>query len=171
MFIRIKNIKGHSYAYLVENNWNDKKTRQKVKQYLGRIHVPEKVSTVSFDEFSKLPKDYKTIVSALIEWTLHQHGFVKDPLVQKKWIYQHGKIAADPETFKITSGKNNVTLKLNEGYMNEYTLKEITCIGVNKDIKKQEQRVAGTILAKAFISAGIPIPHDVFIEIFQKVYK
>jgi len=167
MFIRVKKIKGHSYAYLVENSWNNKKARQKVKQYLGRIYEPEKVNTVSFEEFYKLPKDYKKTVSALMEWVLLQHGFVKDQLVQKKWIYQHGKIVGDPDTFKITSGKNNVTLKINEGYMNEYTLKEI----MNIDIKKQEQHEAGTMLAKAFISAGIPIPHEAFIEIFQKVYK
>jgi hypothetical protein len=166
MFIRVKNIKGHGYAYLVENSWNNNKAQQKVKQYLGRIHQPEKVNNVSFEEFCQMPKDYKKIVSALMEWVLQQHGFTKDPLVQKKWIYHHGKIVGDPETFKITSGKNNVTLKVNEGYMNEYTLKEL----INIDLQKKEQHGAATILAKACVNAGIPIPHEIFIEIFQKVY-
>ncbi|MFA6888253.1 MAG: hypothetical protein WC254_02035 [Candidatus Woesearchaeota archaeon] len=166
MFVRIKKIKGNSYAYLVENSWNDKKARQKVKQYLGRVHEVEKVKDVPFEEFSKLTQEYKSIVSALMEWSLFQYGFTKDPLIQKKWIYDNGKIVGDPETFKITSGKNNVTLKINEGYMNEYTLKEI----LNIDITKQEQHVAGTKLAKVFVNAGISIPHDVFIELFQRVY-
>lgn len=166
MFIRMKNIKGQEYAYLVENSWKDSKARQRVRQYLGRVYTPEKIKTVLFEEFCKMPKDYKGIVSALIGWTLVQHGFVKDPLVQKKWLYDNGRLVCDPEACKITSRKNNVTLKLNEGYMNEYTLKEL----LNINIKKQEQRDAATVLAKAFVSAGIPIPENIFIEVFQKVH-
>lgn len=171
MFIRVKNIKGQGYAYLVENSWKDSKARQRVKQYLGRVYTPEKINTVSFEEFCKTPKDYKGIVSALVGWVLFQHGFVKDSLVQKKWLYDNGRIVCDPDTYKIISRKSNVTLKLNEGYMNEYTLREILNIGINKDIIKQEQRDAATVLAKAFVSAGIPIPQNIFIEVFQKVYK
>ncbi len=167
MFIRVKTIKGHGYAYLVENTWENNKARQKVKQYLGRIYTIKKAHDCAFEEFCKVqPKEYKKIVSALMEWVLYQYGFTKDPLVQKKWIYNHGKIVGDPEQFTMTSGKNAVTLKMNEGYMNEYTLKAI----LNIDVKGQEQRHAATVLAKAFVSAGIPIPHDIFIELFQKVY-
>jgi hypothetical protein len=168
MFIRIKKIKGNMYAYLVENSWENNKARQKVKKYLGRIFTPEKTNQIAFEEsFPTIPKEPKQIVRALMEWTLCQHGFVKDPLVKKKWIYNHGKIVGDPATLQITSGKNDVTLKINEGYMNEYTLKEIIQI----NIKALEQREAATVLAKACVSAGIQIPQEVFIELFQKVHQ
>ena len=38
VFIRHKKIKGHHYAYLVKNNWNNenKKVRQEIIKYLGR---------------------------------------------------------------------------------------------------------------------------------------
>jgi methanogenic corrinoid protein MtbC1 len=38
VFIRHKKIKGHQYAYLVKNNWNNenKKVRQEIIKYLGR---------------------------------------------------------------------------------------------------------------------------------------
>jgi methanogenic corrinoid protein MtbC1 len=38
VFIRYKKIKGHQYAYLVKNNWNNenKKVRQEIIKYLGR---------------------------------------------------------------------------------------------------------------------------------------
>ena len=38
VFIRHKKIKGHYYAYLVKNNWNNqsKKVRQEIIKYLGR---------------------------------------------------------------------------------------------------------------------------------------
>ena len=102
-------------------------------------------------------------------WTLSQQGFTKDPLVQKKWLLQNGKIVGDPEKLKISSGKKEVTLKINDGYMNSFTLKELLNIQLSK--KTEEQRQAATQLANAFVNAGIQVPQDIFIEIFQKVYQ
>ncbi|MCK5300108.1 MAG: hypothetical protein KAJ54_03065 [Candidatus Aenigmarchaeota archaeon] len=36
MFLRKKTIKGHEYWYLVENTWNEGKSRQHVLKYLGK---------------------------------------------------------------------------------------------------------------------------------------
>ena len=41
-YIRTKKINGNKYAYLVEIINTDKGPRQKVKQYLGRVHELEK---------------------------------------------------------------------------------------------------------------------------------
>lgn len=173
MFIRIKKIKGLEYAYLVKSVWKEKTVRQKVVKYLGKIHHVEKVQSVVFQEFCEKEKiktnTTKQIIQALMEWTLFQHGFSKDLLLQTKWLLQNGKIVGNPENLQLSAGKKEVTLKINEGYMNSFTLKELETMQLNKNT--EEQRSAATILAKAFVAAGIEVPQDVFIDIFQKVYQ
>lgn len=174
MFVRIKKIKGLEYAYLVKNIWKGKTPRQKVVCYLGRIHAPLKGITCSFDEFCVQEKKqmaekttYPEIVHALFEWTLFQHGFTKD--AQKKAQYTSGKIIADTEKYTLRTKKRAVTIKINEGYMNNFTIKELLNIKLSKQI--DEPRQAATMLAKAFVNAGIAIPQNVFIDVFQKVYQ
>lgn len=175
MFIRIKKIKGLEYAYLVKSVWKDKTARQKVVQYLGKVYVLSKTNTASFETFCEQEKkdlknaDLKTSIQALMEWTLWQHSFTKDTFIQKKWLLENGKVVGDPEKLKITSGKKEVTLKISDGYMNSFTLKELLNIQINKNT--EEQRQAATNLANAFVNAGIQIPQDIFIEVFQKVYR
>lgn len=176
MFTRIKKIKGMEYAYLVKSVWKNNAARQKVVKYVGKVLTPPKTNAISFPEFCEKEKviitkttSYQNILAALFAWTLCQHGFVKDPLLQKKWILQHGKMSCDPEKFKLISGTREATIKLNEGYMNSFTLKELLYIDLSK--KVDEQRDAATRLAKAFVDAGIEVPQDIFIEIFQKLYQ
>lgn len=173
MFIRIKKIKGLEYAYLVKSIWKEKTARQKVVKYLGKIHHIEKAQSIEFQEFCEKEKKHlqttKQIIQALMEWTLFQHGFIKDPLLQTKWLFNHGKIVGEPENLELNSGTKEVTLKINEGYMNSFTLKELE--NMQLSTKTQEQRSAATTLAKAFVAAGIEVPQDVFIDIFQKVYQ
>ncbi|MEK6867550.1 MAG: hypothetical protein AABX98_01890 [Nanoarchaeota archaeon] len=144
-------------------------------QYLGKVYTLSKTNTASFETFCKEENKnlenagLKAIIQALMEWTLWQHSFIKDPLIQKKWLLENGKIVGDPEKLKITSGKKEVTLKINDGYMNSFTLKELLNIQIKK--KTEEQRQAATSLAKAFVDAGIQVPQDIFIEVFQKVYQ
>ena len=174
MFIRIKKIKGIEYAYLVKSVWENGSARQKVIQYIGRMHALEKQQQGIFTEFcgkhekSMKKAEFKDIIQALMEWTLWQHGFVKDSLLHTKWVYSHGKIVGDSEKFQLTVGSKEVTLKINEGYMNSFTLKELQSIELDK--KSEEQRHAATRLAKACVAAGILVPQNVFIEIFQKLY-
>lgn len=175
MFIRIKKIKGLEYAYLVKSVWEEKTARQKVVQYLGKVYILNKTNTTSFEAFCQEEKkninnrEIKIIIQALMEWTLWQHGFTKDPLLQKKWLLENGKIVGDPEKLKISSGKREITIKVNDGYMNALTLKELLNIELSK--KTEEQRQAATVLANAFVSAGIQVPQDIFIEVFQRVYQ
>ncbi len=173
MFIRIKKIKGMQYAYLVKSVWKEQTARQKVVKYLGKIYQVPKVNQGSFQEFcekeKKNIKEAKEIIQSLMEWTLYQHGFVKDQLLQTKWIYEHGKIVGNPETFELTSGQKEVTLKINQGHMNSFSLQELSKIELSA--KTEEQRKAATILAKAFVAAGIEVPQETFIDIFQQIYK
>jgi hypothetical protein len=176
MFIRIKKIKGIEYAYLVKSVWQKKTARQKVVKYLGRVHILTPTKPIDFQTFlndNKLKINEKTTIKQIIQhlmvWTVQQHGFSKDPLVQKKWLFNHGKIVADPTKLKIHTKDRELTLKLNEGYMNSYTLKELYKIKLSK--KVEEQRQAATLLANAFVNAGIKVPQDIFIDIFQRIYK
>ncbi len=177
MFIRIKKIKGIEYAYLVKSVWENNASRQRVVKYFGKVSTPIKHHPITFAEFCQKENKtinnktaYKECVKYLMELLLYQHNFIKNPLFQKRiFNINNWKIIGDPEKFKISSGPREITLKVNDGYMNSFTLKEILNIRLNK--KTEEQRQAATILAKAFINAGIPIPQDVFIEVFQKVYQ
>ena len=176
MFIRIKKIKNISYAYLVESVWKSGKAKQKVIKYLGKIYTPQKQNTISFPEFCGQENkqiteqaSYSEIRSLLATWTLLMHGFAKDQLMKEKWIWQNGKVIVDPKDFSVWSRKKEITLKLNDGYMNTYSVQQLFTIELNK--RTMEQRQAATVLAKAFVSAGIQIPSDIFIMVFEKVYK
>jgi hypothetical protein len=53
MFFRIKKIKGKEYAYLVENEWKKNSSRQKVKQYIGRVYRLAQKNNLDFISFLK----------------------------------------------------------------------------------------------------------------------
>lgn len=173
MFIRIKKIKGIEYAYLVKSAWKDNAAQQKVVKYLGRVYTPQKISQLSFEEFCQMENislsnaEYKEYITALMAWSLYQHGFRKDTLVQKKWLLSQ-QLVAEPEKFKVFCKKKEITIKLNDGYMNLWTLNELANIQLSKT---EEQRQSATILANAFLTVGIQIPQNIFIELFQKLYQ
>ena len=89
MFIRIKKIKGLEYAYLVKSVWKDKTARQKVVQYLGKVYMLSKTNDALFETFCKEENknienaDLKAIIQVLMEWTLSQQGFTKDPQLSR----------------------------------------------------------------------------------------
>lgn len=176
MFTRIKKIKNIPYAYLVESSWDNGKARQKVVKYLGKVHTLQKQKDISFDEFCEQEKQqvtentsYENTILLLITWTLSQHDFTKDPLLKEKWIWKEGTLTFDPKELSIKSAKKDATAKINEGFMSTYSIKQLLSIELNKRL--MEQRQAATMLAKAFVSVGIEIPSDIFIMVFEKVYK
>jgi hypothetical protein len=176
MFIRTKKIKNQEYAYLVKSVWKKRTARQKVVKYLGRVHNLPKTIPIEFQDFCTQQSititpqtPFKESIQHLMTWTLAQHGFKNDPFKQQKWLYNHCKIIADPAKLKVHTKKRDLTIKANDGYMNEYTLKQLLKTKINKTT--EEQRQAATILANAFVSAGINVPQDIFIIIFQQLYK
>ena len=82
VFFRIKKIKGKEYAYIVENEWKRKSSRQKVKGYIGKVYRFNLLHDFDFLEYSKIgnTRDYvenndkKRIISDLIEWELFKFG-------------------------------------------------------------------------------------------------
>lgn len=165
MYIRTKKVKGYKYAYLVENKWKakgDKKgARQRVKKYLGRVLSYNIENNYSFFEFMNIQninlylenKDYEQVLNDLITWEFSKHGIMDDVLV----YFDRGKVVKDAK---------DVCIKMNEGVLCSYTLKKLAFF----DGKGSEPEV-GKRLAKALIEAGIDVPKEVFIGLFEKVFE
>ncbi len=175
MFIRVKRIKNIEYAYLVKSIWGKKISRQKVIKYLGRVYTLNKVKNMSFNNFCEqehgiitIQTPYIKIIQSLMAWTVYQHGFVKNQYFQNKWLYNNGKIVVDSAKFTISAKGRDVVLKMNEGYMGAYMLKELLKVNLNKRVDNQRQ--AATLFACAFVDTGITIPQNLFIELFRRIY-
>ncbi len=167
MFLRIKKINNAEYVYLVDNKWYKKKTkgkgkgpRQKVKRYLGRVYSFEKKegNFLTFKKIENLEQylennEKEGIIKDVVEWELSRHN------IKKEYLIDFGKK-------KVLKGKKEVSLALNEGFLNSYTLARLLKFKFGHDTEK-----AGLDFAKCFVEAGIEVPKEVFVGIFGKVYK
>jgi len=166
MFVRTKKIKNQDYAYLVRNKWTRKGTRQKVNRYLGRVVTPEQVLEVSYNDHmgdnESLDRiSARELVKSLVAWVLHNHGFT-----QKKNRFFYKGITVDLSKLQVRCGRRNIALNINNDFLCGYTLRRLLRFKSGKS-----QDAVGLQLAKAFIGSGIPIPQDVFVHVFEKVYK
>lgn len=160
-FIRTKNIAGKEYAYLVENKWykrrhkgKNKGPRQKVSKYLGRVYRFNKEKDLDFFSFKNInnleqylrnnSNNKNQIFRDLVEWELFRHGINKE------------EFTINFSNKKILNGKREVSLRINEGFLNSFTLGRLF------NPKSGESYY----LAKCFIEAGIEIPKEVFVGIF-----
>ncbi|MBW2973536.1 hypothetical protein KY346_04035 [Candidatus Woesearchaeota archaeon] len=155
VFVRIKKLKGKEYAYLVENEWTINGSRQKVKAYLGRVIKPlrkkEKITDVR-------NLDYKQAVLALVKQELLNHGFDENLALDD--------VKADLAEIKFINKGRNIVLALNEGFLCSQTLKDALDI----ELTGYEEE-AGTQLAKALLELGLKLPKDIFVQLFEKIYK
>ena len=174
-FIRIKKIKGIQYAYLIKNRWlkTKKQPKQKVVGYLGKLIIPDSMLEESseqipnpevnfYDSMNIIePEDYidkndvPDIIKDLVEFELKRHN-----------MNGIEGLEIDSSKAKVMAKNKNVVLRLNDGYLCNYTMKRL----VNFDFKGEEEEV-GLELAKRFIGAGIAVPNEIFIGIFHKVFK
>lgn len=199
MFIRVKYIKNQPYAYKVSNRWRKRKgTKQEIKGYLGRVYYLNLVKELSFDEFignnmsEYLEKNStRAIILDLIRYELLKHGFnykgnnknilfytngpINNTINAKSESSEKNNIKSDslrikveiaPSILSITDTKKPIVLALNNDYLCNYTLRELA-----KFKSHSEEEECGKELAKAFISAGIPVIPSLFIEIFNKIYS
>ena len=161
-FFRIKKIKGKEYAYVVENEWKRKGSRQKVKGYLGRIYRFNLNKDIGFLEFKNIESaenyinenDFKKIISDLVEWELFRHEIDKN------------KFAIDLNGMNVMQNGRNVVLLINDGFICNLTLKNIF------EFKSEgDESNDGSRLARVFVESGIKIPQDFFISLFGKLFK
>ena len=159
-FIRIKKVKKWKYAYLVENKWKEAKAKQKVKQYLGRVHSLENIAGKSFDkDISKM--GFKGAIVELLKYELLKSGFDEG-----KSGLEKGSLLVNFEKGHFLDGKKPVVLESNEGFICSSTFDKVMNF---KKCKTEEE--TGLRLAEAILEAGISMPHDVFVKIFEKVHK
>lgn len=168
-FIRTKKIKKKSgncyeYAYLVENKWrkrlkgSKKGARQKVKAFLGRVYSLNLVNDRNFSEHYNIKdideyvkeNSLSKITKDLVLWEFFKHD-VKD-------------VAVDFEEIILRKDKNKIVLRMNEGFLCDCTLKKL----LNFKFKEDEYD-AGVVLAKVFVEAGIKIPRELFVKVFEKI--
>jgi len=177
-FIRTKKISGKEYAYLVENKWykrrhkgKNKGPRQKVSKYLGRVYFFDKIDDIDFYTFKKINvmkiKDFQDtenlrfsrdleqylkknrnnknqIFKDLIEWESYRHSINKEDFT------------IDFSNKKILKGNKEVSLRMNEGFLNSFTLNRLF------NLKSGDSYY----LAKCFVEAGIEVPKEVFVGVF-----
>lgn len=161
-FFRIKKIKGKEYAYIVENTWLRKGSRQRVKGYLGRAYRFNLLNNIDFLRYFKIENvqnyiednDKNKIIADLVEWELFRFGISKQEFLM------------DSNNIKIQRDKRNVVFLINDGFMCSLTLKNLLDFKVEGD-----EQTDGYRLARAFVEAGIRIPEEVFIGVFGKLYK
>lgn len=176
MFIRIKNIKKngkvYSYAYIVENKWRKRVkvgARQKVRGYLGKVYRLEKKADHDFLDYYKI-QDIKSyiknnnknkIITDLIKLALINHGFK-----EKEKVLTNKDITFDliNKQFIDKEATKKIVLAINDGFFCKETLHKLLkgrFLGTEKE--------AGYKLAKAFVEAGIKVPKEVFVGIFEKI--
>ena len=161
MFIRIKKIKNNNYAYLVENTWKKRKqsSRQIVKKYLGKIIEIKKKKDEPYPTLEN--KNFQESVLILLTWQLKQCGFSES---NGKLALQ--EIIIDLEHKNIEREKKEIVLKLNEGYLSNYSLQKILTFKG----KGYEEEV-GLQLAEHIVNVGLDIPKELFVQLFEKIYQ
>lgn len=160
MFFRIKKIKAKEYVYIVENEWKRTGSRQKVKQYIGRVYKFDLKNDLNFQQFVHAENigDYiiknspDRIIRDLIEWEFFKFGI------------NGREIFLDLNKKKIQKNKKNIALAINDGFMCGPTIKKL--IEFKAENNDEEN---GYKLARAFVEAGIMVPQEVFIGFFSKL--
>jgi len=156
-FIRVKNINGGEYAYLVESLNTNKGPRQKVKQYVGRIHRLEKKEGRGFEGTSNSKKD---ILCSLVLPELLARGFSK-----KKDKYQSGSLIFCPrECSLVKKNSKEAILALDEGYICSFTLQRLLSFKKSNDLNSDAVR-----LAKHFLEAGLAVSEENFVKFYEKL--
>ena len=160
-FIRIKNINGKEYAYLVENKWykrgfksKGKGSRQKVSKYLGKVYSFDKTNDIDFFKFNKIDDTEQYLIN------INQDNVIKDLVIWE--LFRHNidinEFSINFNNKKIKKNKKNITIKLNEGFLNSHTLRRLFNLKSNDSY----------YLAKCFVEAGIEIPKEVFVGLFSE---
>lgn len=160
MFFRIKKIKGKEYAYIVENQWKTKGSRQKVKDYIGRVYRFNLVNNTDFLKYFQVENvqnyiennEKNKIIKDLIEWELFKYSISSQ------------EFSIDLSNIKIQKNNKNVVFLINNGFMCGFTLRNLL------EFKPEgDEQNDGYKLARAFVEAGIKVPEEIFVGIFEKL--
>jgi len=166
VFVRVKKLKGREYAYKVQNTWTSKGPRQTSKEYLGRVYEHKRTKS---EEFTDIFKEYtpelmakSEIIRDLVTVELYNHGFIK---TQKSHIWQKGESVVNTRSLTFTNTKRKpAVLRMNEGFLCGSTVQQILETKSENEVEGRE----GFNLAKNIVNAGLTIPKDLFIALYQR---
>ena len=135
---------------------------------MGRVHTPLKQHSLQLTknlEFYFKNNNSKQILKDLTKLELKNHNFKESP----NDIYKQDNIIINLTNLTITNNKNNIiSLEINEGFLNNHTLKELFKYKHQFEIPLMQQ---GKTLANLLISAGIKIDEETFLRLFEKIHK
>ena len=154
-FVRVKHIAGQDYAYLVENYWTDKGSRQRAKKYLGRVHTFPRTQTHFFDNN---PKQFSDLITQLCRIELLNHGFA---ITDDPHKFGRDEIIIDLTSGKMTKNNKNITLQCNEGFLCQDTYLAL------RDFSPTTASEFKLELVNALLGAGVQIQPDQFITIYE----
>lgn len=184
-YIRLKRFKRKNgkivtYAYVVKNTWKKRVpkgseigARQKVKAYLGKVYeftrVDDKgfMSHFSVDDFKAYLDEHgmEKVVRDLVRVELLNHGFLENGdfyLNEDLVVY-----ISDSEFFiKNIKGEKDrkLVIAMNEGFLCKETFSKL----INFKGRGDEKEV-GLSLGNALLEAGLKVPQEVFVEMFNRV--
>jgi hypothetical protein len=174
MYIRTKKLGNQKYAYLVKNKRYKRKKnpRQIVVKYLGKVYSLNKNS--SKKEFHKVrgtnwdkyfeDKKSEDILKELLSFELKVHGFKEEENILKLT-----NLNVNLKSLRVYDTNNKkISLELNEGFLTNYTLKELFDHKNKSNLILLEQ---GKILANKLVSCGLKINEEIFLRLFEKIHK
>lgn len=154
-YIRVKKINNKPYAYLVENKKTANGPRQKVLQYLGRVHHFEPQKENALQEIRVQNK--KEFIRQLASSTLEAHGFKRN---QKNLVQE--KITFSPQQLTLIKNNKEAILAVNEGKLCSFTLQRLANFKKTRDLNKD-----ANLLARYFLEAGLPVSQEQFVSFYQ----
>lgn len=158
VFVRCKKIKGKEYAYLVENEWINKKVKQKVKKYLGSIVViPSRDKPLQDLDFSSP----STLLFQLLQRELLSRGARQEG---KKFFFED--VCINTNTKTIQKNKKSVVIKISNAYVYNSLLKDLLSFYEPETTSD----VPGKKLAALISKAGLSITPAEFIELYSVLY-
>jgi len=161
MFVRTKRFKNNEYAYLVQNKWTKRGTRQKAVKYLGKVILPQiraqaDETTINFTEVKDIEKkSYKETLKIILNCMVNELEFKNQ-----------GEISIDISKFKILLDSKPCVLRLKEGFFCDYTLKRL----FNLRYVGQEKLEFGYKLAEALLICGISLDKELFVELCNRAF-
>ena len=170
VYIRVKKFKRKNgkivkYAYLVKSRWKKRVgkgskqgARQKVKGFLGRVCKGTVVKDVNFFEHFKI----SDLDSYVKENSLRK---IAEDLVGFEFVkHDVNDVYVNFDEQVVRRDGNKTVVQMNDGFLCDYTLNKL--VGFRF---KEDESEAGMALAKVFVDAGIKIPEELFVKVFEKV--
>ena len=177
-----KNGKIVTYAYIVKSRWkkrvpkgSEKGARQKVKGYLGKVHSFDRIgdsdflSHFSVDNVKEHFDEHGVngVIKDLVRLELMNHGFIENgDFYANKDIAVY--VGDDDFLIKNLSEEKDrkLVIAMNEGFLCKETFSKL----MNFKPKGDEKEI-GRALGNALLEAGLKVPHEVFVEMFDRIVK